>query len=105
MDTTIYNHGSVNSYLKGLIFSIVLTVIPFFLVMHPFFSKQTTLSIVLVSGIIQVIIHLIYFLHLDRSPGQRNNIVALAFSCVIILLLVGLSLWIMFNIHDIMMAK
>jgi cytochrome o ubiquinol oxidase operon protein cyoD len=47
----------------------------------------------------------VYFLHLDRSAAQRNNVIAFAFATLVILLLVGLSVWIMFSIHTFMMAK
>ena len=99
------NHGSVKSYAIGFILSVILTVIPFGLVMYPSLPKFTTLAIVLLFAVIQVIVHLVYFLHLDRSPAQRNNVAALVFSALVIVLLVGLSLWIMFSIHTVMMAK
>ena len=99
------NHGSVKSYAIGFILSVILTVIPFGLVMYPSLPKATTLAIVLLFAIVQVIVHLVYFLHLDRSPAQRNNVAALVFSALVIVLLVGLSLWIMFSIHTVMMAK
>ena len=99
------NHGSVKSYVIGFILSVILTVIPFGLVMYPSLPKMTTLAIVLLFAVVQVIVHLVYFLHLDRSPAQRNNVAALVFSALVIVLLVGLSLWIMFSIHTVMMAK
>jgi cytochrome o ubiquinol oxidase operon protein cyoD len=52
-----------------------------------------------------VLVHLVYFLHLDRSAAQRNNVIAFVFAAIVIVLLVGLSLWIMFSIHTFMMAK
>ena len=99
------NHGSVKTYAIGFILSVILTVIPFGLVMYPTLPKATTLAIVLLFAVIQVVVHLVYFLHLDRSPAQRNNVAALVFSALVIVLLVGLSLWIMFSIHTYMMAK
>ena len=45
-----------------------------------------------------------FFLHLDTAEEQRWNLIALIFSAVIILLLVGLSLWIMDSIHNNMLA-
>ena len=74
------NHGSVKSYVIGFILSVILTVIPFGLVMYPTLPKMTTLAIVLLFAVIQVVVHLVYFLHLDRSPAQRNNVAALVFS-------------------------
>jgi len=98
------SHGSHKSYVIGFILSIILTAIPFGLVMYPTLSKAATLVVVLVFAIIQVLVHLVYFLHLDRSAAQRDNVIAFVFSALVIVLLVGLSLWILFSIHTIMMA-
>ena len=98
-------HGSVKSYAIGFILSVILTVIPFGLVMYPTLPKAMTLWIVLIFAVVQVLVHLVYFLHLDRSAAQRNNVIAFVFAAIVIVLLVGLSLWIMFSIHTFMMAK
>ncbi|MDI3271065.1 cytochrome o ubiquinol oxidase subunit IV [Pseudomonas sp. AL03] len=97
-------HGSVKSYAIGFILSVILTVIPFGLVMYPSLPKAMTLWIVLAFAVSQVLVHLVYFLHLDRSAAQRNNVIAFVFAALVIVLLVGLSLWIMFSIHSNMMA-
>jgi cytochrome o ubiquinol oxidase operon protein cyoD len=98
-------HGSVKSYGIGFILSVILTLIPFGLVMYPTLPKSITLMIVVAFAVIQVLVHLVYFLHLDRSAAQRNNVIAFVFAAIVIVLLVGLSLWIMFSIHTFMMAK
>ena len=89
----------------GFILSIILTGIPFWMVMDGGASKATILAVVLVCAIVQVLVHLVYFLHLDRSKEQRENVIAFVFAGLVIVLLVGLSLWIMFSIHTYMMAK
>ena len=99
------SHGSVKSYAIGFILSVILTLIPFGLVMYPTLPKSITLMIVLAFAVIQVLVHLVYFLHLDRSKEQRENVIAFVFAGLVIVLLVGLSLWIMFSIHTFMMAK
>ena len=99
------SHGSVKSYAIGFILSVILTLIPFGLVMYPTLPKSITLMIVLAFAVIQVLVHLVYFLHLDRSEAQRENVIAFVFAGLVIVLLVGLSLWIMFSIHTFMMAK
>lgn len=99
------SHGSVKSYAIGFILLVILTLIPFGLVMYPTLPKSITLMIVLAFAVIQVLVHLVYFLHLDRSKEQRENVIAFVFAGLVIVLLVGLSLWIMFSIHTYMMAK
>ena len=99
------SHGSVKTYAIGFILSVILTLIPFGLVMYPTLPKSITLMIVLAFAVIQVLVHLVYFLHLGRSEAQRENVIAFVFAGLVIVLLVGLSLWIMFSIHTYMMAK
>ena len=99
------SHGSVKSYMIGFVLSIILTAIPFGLVMYPSLPKNLTVLIVVAMAVIQVVVHLVYFLHMDRSKEQRNNVSTFLFTAMVIALLVGLSLWIMFSIHTYMMAK
>ena len=99
------SHGSFKSYMIGFVLSIILTAVPFGLVMFPTLSKLATVLVVLIFAVVQVLVHLVYFLHLDRTVAQRNNVIAFAFATLVIVLLVGLSVWIMFSIHTAMMAK
>ncbi|MBF8779517.1 cytochrome o ubiquinol oxidase subunit IV [Pseudomonas fulva] len=99
------NHGSVKSYVIGFVLSVILTAIPFGLVMYPSLPKNLTVLIVVALAAIQVVVHLFYFLHMDRSKTQRNNLSTFLFTTMVIALLVGLSLWIMFSIHYEMLAK
>ena len=98
------SHGSVKSYAIGFILSVILTLIPFGLVMFPSLPRTVTAWLVVALGAIQIVVHLKFFLHLDTAEEQRWNLIALIFSAVIILLLVGLSLWIMDSIHHNMLA-
>lgn len=64
------NHGSVKSYMIGFVLSIILTAIPFGLVMFPSLPKNLTVLIVVAMAVIQVVVHLVYFLHMDRSKSS-----------------------------------
>ncbi|GFM53330.1 cytochrome o ubiquinol oxidase subunit IV [Pseudomonas capsici] len=99
-----HSHGSVKSYIIGFVLSIILTAIPFALVMSPVLPKDLTIAIILAFAVVQILVHLHYFLHLDFTSAQRNNVMAFAFTTLVIVLLVGLSLWIIFSIHREMMA-
>jgi len=99
------NHGSVKSYAIGFILSVILTVIPFGLVMYPTLPKDMTLLIIVAFAVIQIVVHLYYFLHLDTSKEARSSVTSFLFTAMVIALLVGLSLWIMISIHTSMMAK
>ncbi|CAI0709846.1 Cytochrome o ubiquinol oxidase protein CyoD [Serratia entomophila] len=99
------SHGSVKSYLIGFILSIILTVIPFAMVMNGTASHSTILAVVVGMAVIQVVVHLIYFLHMNTSSEERWNLVALLFTAMIIGIVVVGSLWIMYNLNINMMVS
>lgn len=93
------SHGSVKSYVIGFVLAVILTVIPFKLVMGGTLEASTTLAVILGLAVVQIVVHLIYFLHLDSSSEQRWNVMALAFTALILLIVVAGSLWIMHNMN------
>ena len=97
------SHGSLKSYITGFILSIILTGIPFWMVMEGSAEKSTTLVVVVLCAVVQVIVHLVCFLHLDRKSERGWNLVAIVFSAIIILIVVVGSLWIMWNLNYNMM--
>jgi cytochrome o ubiquinol oxidase operon protein cyoD len=48
-------------------------------------------------------VHLVFFLHVTTGPDNVNNVLALAFGVLIVLLLMAGSLWIMANLNHNMM--
>ncbi|MCL1076368.1 cytochrome o ubiquinol oxidase subunit IV [Shewanella dokdonensis] len=96
-------HGSVKSYLIGFVLSIILTAIPFWAVMTHQLSKPATVVLVVIMAVVQIIVHLKYFLHLDFTPHGKENAIAFIFSAVIIGLVVGLSIWIIYSANALMM--
>jgi cytochrome o ubiquinol oxidase operon protein cyoD len=87
-------------YLTGLALALILTAIPFALVAFNPLPKPTTLIIIGVAAAIQVLVHLRYFLHLDLTSTPRENLVAIVFTAILIVLMVGGSFWIMFDLHS-----
>jgi len=97
-------HGSLGSYAIGFVLSVILTAIPFYMVMSHGFSRHATLLTMVILGLVQVVVHLVCFLHMNMSSEGRWNVMAFIFSLVVILLLVGLSVWIIFSADFLMMA-
>ncbi|WP_338726279.1 cytochrome o ubiquinol oxidase subunit IV [Shewanella baltica] len=95
--------ASIKSYLMGFVLSVVLTAIPFWAVMAHHFEKTTTLSLVLVMAIVQIVVHLKYFLHLDFSKEGKVNTFSFLFTALIIVMVVGLSVWIILEANALMM--
>src|SRR3989442_399524 len=94
----------LKSYLTGFALAVILTAVPFALVAADLLPRSAALAIIAVAAIAQVLVHLRYFLHLDLTSTPRENLVALVFAAVIILLMVGFSFWIMFDLHHRMMS-
>lgn len=103
-DTHAEQHaGGLKSYLIGFVMAVVLTVIPFALVMNNTFSKGVTVIIISVLAAVQMLVHIVFFLHMDRSPEQRSNVHVGLFSILIIGIVVVGSLWVMHNLNVNMM--
>ena len=52
------------------------------------------------AAILQILVHLRFFLHVNFTTTPRENIVALAFTAVLVVIMVGGSLWIMIDLHQ-----
>ena len=103
IDSTGVSRGSLKSYLTGFILSLILTAMPFALVMSGTWSPSATLAGIFSAGVVQILVHLHYFLHLDTSSAARWNVVALIFTLLIMALFVGGTLWIMSSLNYRMM--
>ena len=80
------SHGSVKTYMTGFILSIILTVIPFWMVMTGAASPAVILGTILAMAVVQVLVHLVF-----------------VFTVLIIAILVVGSIWIMWNLNYNMM--
>jgi cytochrome o ubiquinol oxidase operon protein cyoD len=97
------SHASVKSSMVGFVLSMILTAMPFGLVMdqgHHGLAAGTVLAAILVLAVVQVFVHVVCFLHMDRSAEQRWNVVAFAFTLMILAIVVAGSIWIMHNATD-----
>jgi cytochrome o ubiquinol oxidase operon protein cyoD len=103
VDSTGASRGSLKSYLTGFVLSLILTSIPFALVMSGTWSSSAMLAGIFSAGIVQILVHLYYFLHLDTSSAARWNVLALIFTALIMVLFVGGTLWIMSSLNYRMM--
>ncbi|MBK4994543.1 cytochrome o ubiquinol oxidase subunit IV [Pseudomonas sp. S37] len=93
------SQSSHKSYNIGFVMAALLTLVPFGLAMHPSLPRTATFLLMLACAVIQILVHVVFFLHLTTAHEQRWSLVALVFTVVIIVLLVGLSLWIMYHVH------
>ena len=97
------SRGNLKSYITGFILSIVLTGIAFALVMSGMFSDTAVLFGIFAAAVVQILVHLHYFLHLDASSAMRWNLLALLFTFLIMAIFVGGTLWVMYTLNYRMM--
>jgi cytochrome o ubiquinol oxidase operon protein cyoD len=97
-------HGNFRSYVIGFLLSVVLTAIPFWLVMDGVFeSKQATALTVMGFAVVQIVVHMIYFLHLNAKSESGWTVVALIFTLILVAITLIGSLWVMYHLNTNMM--
>lgn len=96
-------HGNMTQYVVGFILSILLTVVPFWMVMHGVSSLDGRLAVIAITAVIQVAVQLVFFLHMDASEQQKPFVGAFAYTIVSVAILVVGSIWIMNYLHTMMM--
>lgn len=88
-------HGTYKSYLTGFVLALILTAIPFALVMTGALPASVTVPVILILAVVQIVVHLVYFLHLSTASSQLWNVSALIFAAIIVAITVIGSIWIM----------
>lgn len=91
--------GGRSSYIVGFVLAVVLTAIPFYLVASHALSPLRTVLVIAATGLLQILVHLRFFLHLNFTTTPRENLLAIAFTAVLLFLMVGGSFWIMIDLH------
>ena len=93
----------VRGYLLGLGLAVLLTIASFWADQTREIYASGIAMALLVLAVAQIGIHLVFFLHITTAPDNENNILALAFGVLIVLLIVFGSLWVMLHLnHNLM---
>ena len=94
-------HASFRGYMTGFVLAVILTVIPFWLVMGEVMdSKSATIAIILALGAVQIVVHVVYFLHMDAKAEAGWNLMSFLFTATLILVILVGSIWIMSHLPD-----
>ena len=92
-------HG-LRSYLIGFVLAVALTAVPFYVVITHALPPQRALLVIAGAALLQVLVHLRFFLHLNFTTTPKENLLAIVFTAVLIFIMVGGSFWIMFDLHQ-----
>ena len=97
--------SGLQAYIIGLVFAVILTGTSFWAAStHLLWAPGIPIGLA-VLAVAQMGIHLVFFLHITTGPDNTNNVLALAFGVLIVLLVVAGSLWIMANLNANMMPS
>lgn len=94
---------SLRPYITGFVLAVVLTLIPFLMVMNNSASTTTLVVVIFSTAIVQIIVHLRFFLHLRFTHEQRWDVFTFVFTAAVVLILVGGSIWILFSMNHLLM--
>lgn len=97
------SHGTLRDYLIGFGLSVVLTAIPFWLVMERPLAAGPTGALIMGFAVVQILVHMIYFLHMNGRSEGGWTMIALIFTLVVVAITMTGSLWVMYHLNTNMM--
>ncbi|RZA11962.1 MAG: cytochrome o ubiquinol oxidase subunit IV [Proteobacteria bacterium] len=96
-------HGSLRDYVIGFALSVVLTAIPFWLVLARPLADGPTAAMIIVFAAVQIVVHMIFFLHMNGRQEGGWTMMALIFTVIIVAIMLTGSLWVMYHLNHNMM--
>lgn len=96
--------SSLRSYILGFALSAILTAISFRLVMGgTLVSNQVAGLSVMVLAAIQIVVHMVCFLHMDFRSDDGWTMMALIFTAILVAITLIGSIWVMYHLNVNMM--
>ena len=96
-------HTTYKSYFLGFFISIVLTLASYYIVTQKIFCECSIYIAISVLAIIQLLIQIIYFLHINSEGKPRWNLISMIAAIVMVVIVVAGSAWVMYNMNTNMM--
>ncbi|GHB21177.1 cytochrome o ubiquinol oxidase subunit IV [Salinicola rhizosphaerae] len=102
-ETAHTKRAEQRTYLWGFGLALILTLIPFGLVAFGSLSAGTIYIVIGACAILQVVVHFRFFLHITLARNKREDLQLILFTVLILTIMVGGTLWILFNLYYRMM--
>jgi len=100
-----HGQGSLSSYLLAFSLSLALTAVPFWLVMGGILGdKQVTALVIIGLAAVQIVVHMVYFLHMNTHSEGGWSMMALIFTVIMVVIALSGSLWVMHHLNSNMMV-
>ncbi|HEV3245389.1 MAG TPA: cytochrome o ubiquinol oxidase subunit IV [Candidatus Paceibacterota bacterium] len=97
------SHNVVAAYVVGFVLSLLLTLLAYALVVQNALPHQMLIAAIIAAALLQFIVQVYCFLHLDGQQGSRDRLIVFGFAALVVGILVSGSLWIMFSLNGRMM--
>lgn len=98
-------HATLRDYVIGFVLSVILTAIPFWLVMTMPLSAGVTAAVIMGFAVVQIIVHMIFFLHMNPKSEGGWTLTTLVFTVIVIFIMLAGSLWVMHHLNSNMMPQ
>ena len=99
-------HSSLRDYTIGFVLSVILTAIPFWLVMAKVIADRNTAVLVLGGfAVIQILVHMVFFLHMNGKVEGGWTMLSTIFTVVFVAIAIAGTLWVMFHMNANMMPE
>ena len=99
-------HSTFSGYMAGFVLSIILTAIPFWLVMGGVISNRATAVLVLGGfAVVQILVHMVFFLHMNGKIEGGWTLLSTIFTVVFVAIGIAGTLWVMFHMNANMMPS
>lgn len=92
------SEGGYKSYTIGFALSILLTILPFFMVINDLVNGWALVAWLIGFALAQLVVQLLFFLHLGSERSPHWNLIVLVFAVLTVITVVIGSLWIMHNL-------
>ena len=96
-------YGTHKTYIKGFLFSVIITTVAFILVGSHVLPPIGAVIAIIVLALTQLFVQLVYFLHLSTDSEARWNLVSAIFAVMVVAIILAGTLWIMFDLYAMMM--
>lgn len=98
--------ATTKSYITGFLLSCVCTITAYLLVANHLLIGGFLSLVIVGLGLLQLLIQLLFFLHLGKKSQPKWNMTVFLFLIFIIVIIVGGSLWIMSHLnYTLMLGK
>ncbi|MBC7414182.1 MAG: cytochrome o ubiquinol oxidase subunit IV [Herminiimonas sp.] len=96
--------STLKGYATGFVLAVLLTAIPFWLVMGKMFDKSSTTALVILAiAAVQIVVHMVYFLHMNSKAEGGWSMLALIFTVMLVVIMLSGSIWVMYHLNSNMM--